>query len=209
MKKARAENVTLKRELHGLLKVQGSVLSTMFKNALRIREAMVVILPSHTELSSDVVTIFNQKLDEVTFGGVSIGHIKTHDSFCAVKKKKHCHHFNAIFKATVLQSLVGCDYFPYVFGVFDGKLVMELITFKDNKVVTVSSLKMEYKLTSANWNVICFSLAPAAKSMHLKNLLCNHLKSNDVLLKLRNNVWISKLADVGKVTLKSNQKHIN
>ena len=125
--------------------------------------------------------------------------------FVRLNEEKHCHHFNAIFKARVFQSLVGCDYFPYVFGAFDEKLVMELITCKDNKVVTVSSLKMEYKLTSANWNVICFSLAPAAKSMHLKNLLCNH----DVLLKLRNNVWISKLADVGKVTLKSNQKHIN
>ena len=32
MKKARAENVTLKRELHGLLKVQGSVLPTILKN---------------------------------------------------------------------------------------------------------------------------------------------------------------------------------
>ena len=31
MKKARAENVTLKRELHGLLKVQGSVLPTIIK----------------------------------------------------------------------------------------------------------------------------------------------------------------------------------
>ena len=88
MKKARVENVTLKRELHGLLKVQGSVLSTMFKNSVRIREAMVVILPSHTELPSDVVTISNQKLDEVTFGVVSIGHIKTLDSFCAVKRRK-------------------------------------------------------------------------------------------------------------------------
>ena len=30
--KARTENATLKRELHGLLKVQGSVLSTILKN---------------------------------------------------------------------------------------------------------------------------------------------------------------------------------
>ena len=36
-----------------------------------------------------------------------------------------------------------------------------------------------------------------------KNLLHNDLKSN-VLLKLRNNVSMTKLADMGKFTLKSN-----
>ena len=40
--------------------------------------------------------------------------------------------------------------------------------------------------------------------MHLKKLLRNDLKFNDVLLNLRNNVWIPKLADMGRVTLKSN-----
>ena len=103
-----------------------------------------------------------------------------------------------------LQSLAGCDYFPHVFAVFDGKLVMELITCENNKMVTVSSMKKENKLTSADWNDICFCLASAAKYMHLQNRLLNHLKSNNVLLKLRNNVWIPKLADLGKVTLKSN-----
>ena len=38
--------------------------------------------------------------------------------------------------------------------------------------------------------------------MHLKNLLHNYLKSNDVLFKVIN-VWILKLADTGKFTLKS------
>ena len=69
---------------------------------------------------------------------------------------------------------------------------MELTTCKGNKVVTVSSMQKENKLTSADWNVICFSLASAIKYMHLKNLLPNDLKSNNVLLKLRNNVWIPK-----------------
>ena len=52
---------------------------------------------------------------------------------------------------------------------------MVLITCEDNKVVTVSSLQEEIKLTSANWNVICFSLGSAAKHMHPKNLLHNDL----------------------------------
>lgn len=87
--------------------------------------------------------------------------------------------------------------FFYVCGVFDGKLVIELITFKNNKVVTVSSMQKQNKLTSADWNVIFFSLASAVNYMHLENLLHNDLNSNNVLLKLRNNVWILKLADMG------------
>ena len=70
-------------------------------------------------------------------------------------------------------------------------------------MVTVSSLQKENKLIHANWNVICLSLAPVVKYIHLKNLLHNDLKSN-VVLKLRNNFWIPKLADMGKVILKSN-----
>ena len=41
MKKARAENVTLKRELHGLLKAQGSVLSTMLKKSVRKKDQLL------------------------------------------------------------------------------------------------------------------------------------------------------------------------
>ena len=40
--------------------------------------------------------------------------------------------------------------------------------------------------------------------MHLKNLLYNDLKSNNVFLKLSTNTWIAKLTDMGKSTLKSN-----
>ena len=79
----------------------------------------------------------NLKNGQDTFGVVSIGHIKTYDSFCAVKEGKYSRHFNAIFEARVLQRLAGCDYFPQFFSVFDGKLVMELIACKDNKVITV------------------------------------------------------------------------
>ena len=76
---------------------------------------------------------------------------------------------------------------------------MESITCEDNKVVTASSMQNENKLTSEDWSVICFSLPSAVRYM---NLMHNDLKSNNVLLKLRNNVWIPKLADIGKVTLK-------
>ena len=102
LKKARAQNVTLKK-IHGLLKAQGSVLSTMSKNFVRRKEAIIAILPSHTKLSSDVVTISNQKIGEGTFGIVSIGHVKTLNSFCAVKEGKYFRHFNAIFQERVLK----------------------------------------------------------------------------------------------------------
>ena len=88
----------------------------MLKKFVRRKEAVIAILPSHTELSSDFVTVSNQTLGKGTFGVVSIGHIKTLDSFCVVKEGKYTRHFNDIFEARVLQSLTGCEYFPYVFG---------------------------------------------------------------------------------------------
>ena len=57
---------------------------------------------------------------------------------------------------------------------------MELITCADNKVVTVSTMQKENKLTRADWKVICFSLASAVKYMHLKNLWHNDLKSDSI-----------------------------
>ena len=79
-------------------------------------------------MPSDVVTIWNQKIGEGTFRVVSIGHIKTLDSFCTVKEGKHSCPFNAILEVKVLQSLAVCAYCPCVFGAFDEKLVMEWIT---------------------------------------------------------------------------------
>ena len=80
---------------------------------------------------------------------------------------------------------------------------MGLITCENNKVVIVSSMQKENKLTSADYNIICFSLASAVKYIHVKKLLHNDLKSNNVLLKLRNTVWTPKLVDKWEVTLKS------
>ena len=109
----------------------------------------------------------------------------------------------------MLQSLAGWEHFPYVFGVFDAKLIMELITCEDKKSVNSSSMWKKDKLTNVkigtNWNVFCISLASAVKYMHLKNLMHNDRMSNNVLLKLRN-TWIPKIAVVGKVTLISNSK---
>ena len=57
-----AENVTSRREFQGLLKAQGSVLSTMLKKSVMRKEAIIATLPLHAELSAEVVTTFNQKI---------------------------------------------------------------------------------------------------------------------------------------------------
>ena len=84
----------------------------MFKKSFTRKEAIIAMLPSHSELSSDVVTISNQKIGQGTIGAASIGDIKTLDSVCVVKEGKHPRHYNAIFEARVLQSLMCCEDFP-------------------------------------------------------------------------------------------------
>ena len=49
-KKARAQNVILKIELHGLLKAQGSVIYIIVKKSARSKEGILAILSSHTAL---------------------------------------------------------------------------------------------------------------------------------------------------------------
>ena len=52
-------DVTLKRKLHGLLKAQESVLSTMLKRFVRRKEELIAILPLQLELPSDIAIISN------------------------------------------------------------------------------------------------------------------------------------------------------
>ena len=139
MKKARVENVTLKR-IPWIS--QGARIFSIHhvKKSVRRKKAFIAFLPSHKEWFSDVVTISNQKIGEGIFGVVSIDHI---NDFVGLKKRKHSLHFPAIFEARVLQSLAGCDYFHYNFDVFDGKLEMELITCEDNKTVSISKMEKE------------------------------------------------------------------
>ena len=98
----------------------------MLKKSVRRKEAIITILPSHVELSSDVVTISNQKIvRKGTFGVVSVGHVKTLDSFCVVLRKKNI--------LVIPMPYLKQEHFPYVLSVIDGKLVIELITCEDNK----------------------------------------------------------------------------
>ena len=138
MKKAGVENVTLKRILW--ISQGARIFSIHYvKKSVRRKKAFIAFLPSHEELFSDVVTISNQKIGEGIFGVISIDHI---NDFMGLKKENILY-ISMPYLKRVLQSLAGCDYFHYVFGVFDGKLVMELITCKDNKTVSISKMEKE------------------------------------------------------------------
>ena len=82
-KKARVENVTLKR-IPWIS--QGARIFSIHhvKKSVRRKKAFIAFLPSHKEWFSDVVTISNQKIGEGIFGVVSIDHI---NDFVGLKKE--------------------------------------------------------------------------------------------------------------------------
>ena len=53
------------------------------------------------------------------------------------------------------------------------------------------------------WTSLCGDIVSGLKYMHLKGLLHNDLKSNNVLLKKESDNITAKIIDMGKVTLKS------
>ena len=104
MKKARAESDTLKRELRGLLKAPGSVLSTILKKSVRRKDQL---LPFYLHIRNCLQALQPFPIREGTFDVISTGQIKTLDgSFCAIKKGKHFRHFNALFVASVLNNVL-------------------------------------------------------------------------------------------------------
>ena len=83
MKKARVENVTLKR-IPWIS--QGARIFSIHhvKKSVRRKKAFIAFLPSHKEWFSDVVTISSQKICDGIFGVVSIDHI---NDFVGLKKE--------------------------------------------------------------------------------------------------------------------------
>ena len=106
-----------------------------------MKEAIMAILASHTEFSSDIVTISNQTICGGTFEVVSIGHMKTHGFFSVAKGGKNSSYFNAIFETRMLQSLVSCEYFFLCLWCIWWKVSNRVDYIQDNKVVTVSSMQ--------------------------------------------------------------------
>ena len=59
MKSTRAKNVTLKREIHGLLKAQGSVLSTMLKSVSGGKKQLLLVLQNDLKLNNVLLKLRN------------------------------------------------------------------------------------------------------------------------------------------------------
>ena len=90
-----------------------------------------------------------------------------------------------------------------MFGVCDNRLVLELIYSGSDycSASTIANLQKSSKITRLEWIRISCQLAIAVK--YLNNFLCNDIKANNVLLKLKEGNWIPTLTDTGKVTLNS------
>ena len=87
MKKARAESITLKRELHKMISAQGSVVFTMLKNLL---EEQKKLLPFYLHIRNCLPTLQHvpiKKISVGTFGVVSIGHIRHLNLFVRLSKE--------------------------------------------------------------------------------------------------------------------------
>ena len=172
-------------------------------------------LPTHCKLSTETVSVSDVIIGEGTLVYVKVGHLNSLDLQCAVKKgkEKSLKLESPVFKARALQALQGCEFFPFVFGVYDNRLVLELIysgsdycnanTIAYCNANTIANLQKSSKITCLEWIRISYQLATAAKNLHLSNILYNDIKANNVLFKLKEGNWIPKLTDIGKVTLKS------
>ena len=156
-------------------------------------------LPNHNVLSENVIVESVDVIGEGTFGIVKVGFHKTLNLKCAIKSGKN-NFFNANMECRILQQLNGSVFFPFVFGVFNNKLVMELI-IEDDEVKTVFKVRNGRDLEQNEWTHICKDLADALFFLHSKGLLHNDIKSNNILLKRDNALrFFPKIIDMGKIT---------
>ncbi len=160
------------------------------------------IAAKYNKLSNKVVEISDTIIGEGTFGRVQVGTMLKLGIKCAVKSGKTVHYFNADHEAAVLQRLQGSIYVPHLFGVLDGKLVMEYIVPEDDSPpVTVHRARVDGFFNQTMWSEICHHLIDAVVYLHSHSILHNDLKSNNVLIK---SGFIPIIVDFGKATLRKN-----
>ena len=174
--KKKNEDLQKKISCNGLSSVSrsllvGKVSKTCFNN----------LLPSCTELSGNVIECFGKKLGEGTFGLVKEGFFKTVSLKCAIKSGKQ-NLFDAKIECRILQFLQGSPFFPYPFGIFDNKLVMELLVNTDGKVMTIQNQKTNPDIDVEMWRSICKDLSKALYFLHSRSLLHNDIKINNIVL---------------------------
>ena len=162
-------------------------------------------LPSVPLLSTAVIEFptTDNVLGEGVFGRVTQAKFLTLDIPVAVKQGKNGS-FSAVSEARILQRLSGNQCFPYVFGVCNNKLIMELVAHYDG--FKYSTITLSERLSSSDvspptyWHSLCYQMANAVKFMHSCLILHNDIKGDNVLLKENDSICIPKITDFGKAT---------
>ena len=99
------------------------------------------LLPRCSALSEEVVTIFDIKLGEGTFGVVYKGFYSPLNVNCAIKVGKNDQYFVVYLETQTLQLLQSSRYFPRLFGIFNNRLVLEYVHSGQNVKTLLSEKK--------------------------------------------------------------------
>ena len=143
---------------------------------------------------------------EAAFGSVLLAHFKTLQLDVAVKvmKKERGSSSYVDFEASVMQSLCGSSFLPYVFGVYGNCIVMELLapTVGSSPVPqTISRALKGDELSVKEWINVLIDVASGISYMHGQSILHNDIKCDNVLLvKGSTGAVTPKIIDFGKAT---------
>ena len=142
-------------------------------------------------------------LGEGVYGKVKVAHFMTLNIPIAIKIGKNTS-FSALSEARILQRLSGNQCFPYVFGVFNNMLAMELVAKHDGSKYVPLTLHEKVNQKDypphSYWLSICYQLSKAVHYMHGCGILHNDLKGDNVLLQERDDFCVPKITDFGKAT---------
>ena len=162
---AQSQLVSLKRWT-----CKGTVLTSVSKR--RVKDKRGSIIATTNKLTGDVVELTEEVIGEGAFGLVKVGRMTSLGINCAVKIGKSLDHFDVSHEAAALQRLQGSKNFPHLFGVFEGKLVMEYVTACDGEnPMTIYAAKKNNFLGQEHWTKICYSLIKALTFIHKNGLL--------------------------------------
>ena len=149
-------------------------------------------------------------LGKGSFGIVKVGYFSQLSINVAVKVPKVAV-FDATSEARILLALNGSPFFPFVFGVCNRSLVLELVATCVDGIYMTSTVFSELSnsescLSCNDWLQISYLLAKAVSFLHQKCILHNDLKEDNVLLKNVDGVTVPVVTDFGKATHSAHPK---
>ena len=115
-------------------------------------------LPTHCKLPTEIVSVSDIVTGEGTFDCVKLGHLDSLDLQYTPKECKEKLYFQPVFEPTVLQELPCSVFFPFMFGVCDNRLVLELIYSSSDYYIasTITKLLISSKITCLDWIQISY-----------------------------------------------------